>query len=162
MEITRLSNTSIRIKTKNATLVVDPVSKTEADAFLFTNASNKFESETLPIYGPGEFEVKGVSIRGEKIDNIVCYDLWDDSKKILILPSLSAAKSKEAAEYNAVVINISEKTDDALLSGVSSELVILYGDSSFITLDQNTVKKTEKINLKKADEFKGFTVFLEK
>lgn len=162
MEIARLSGSSIRIKTKNAILVIDPQPKTEADAYLFTSTSNKFGSETLSIYGPGEFEVKGVSIKGEKVEDFVCYDFLDESKRILVLPNLEAAKSRETEEYDAVIVNISQKTDDSLLSNIGSELLILYGDSSLITLDQNSVKKTEKINLKKADEFKGFTVFLEK
>lgn len=161
MEITKLGEKSLRIKSKNATFIVDPLPKAEANAFLFTSVPENLP-ENLSLYGPGEFEIAGVSIKGEKADDTISYDLLEDGRRILVLAKPSLVKNYETEEYNAVVLVLNEKVDDVVLSNISSELVVLYGDESQITLDPQNLKKADKVNLKKIEELKGFTVCLSK
>ena len=85
MEITYLGHSSFKIKGKTTTLVTDPYDekmiglkfpKTEADIITVSHAHsdhNKVESVSQPetgnqkiINGPGEYEVKGISVIGIK------------------------------------------------------------------------------------------------
>ena len=161
MEITKLGEKSLRIKSKNATFIVDPLPKAEANAFIFTTAPEVLP-ENLSLYGPGEFEIAGVSIKAERAGETVSYDLLEDGRRILVLAKPTLVKDYETEEYNAVILALNEKVDDAVLSNISSELVVLYGDEAQIALDPQNVKKAEKINLKKTEELKGFTIFLTK
>lgn len=81
MDITYLGHSSFKIKTKTATVVIDPFDPkmvglkyptTDADIVLVShdhedhNAVNKISSVKKVITGPGEYEVSGVSVMGFK------------------------------------------------------------------------------------------------
>jgi hypothetical protein len=164
MEISRAQDTSVRIKTKDLSIIVDPSEKFEEDVVLLTapNSDLSKYKEKLVFYGPGEYESKGVSIKCERIKDGLVYEIVEDSRKVLVGTTDSLSEIKESEGYNAVIIFAKEKIDDALLSGLSSELIIVYGESSNIALSPETIKKTEKLNLKKAEEFKGLITYLGK
>lgn len=164
MEISRAQEASVRIKTKELTIVVDPGEKFDEDVVLLTtpNADLSKYKDKLVFYGPGEFESKGVSIKCEKIKDGLVYEVIEDFRKILIGTTDSLSDIKESEGYSAVLVFAKDKIDDTAISGLSSELIIVYGSPENIVLGPETVKKVEKLNLKKAEEFKGFVVYLSK
>lgn len=164
MEISRAQDTSVRIKTKELSIIVDPSAKFDEDVVLLTTPNSDLAQyqDKLVFYGPGEYESKGVSIKCERIKEGLVYEIVEDLRKVLVGTTDSLSEIKESEGYNAVVIFAKDKIDDTSLSGLSSELIIVYGESGNIALSPETIKKTEKLNLKKAEEFKGFVVYLSK
>lgn len=71
MDIYPLGHSSFRIKGKNATVVTDPFEqKSEADIVLVShnhsdhNVVSKIAGEPFIVDGPGEYEIKGVTVVG--------------------------------------------------------------------------------------------------
>lgn len=64
MEITYLGQSSYKIKTKDLSLVINPVDKVNADVVLYTGKVLDAVGERLTITGPGEYELSGVNIFG--------------------------------------------------------------------------------------------------
>ena len=164
MEISRVQDSSVRIKTKELSIIINPPEKFEEDVVLLTvpNSDLSKYKEKLVFYGPGEYESKGVSIKCERIKNGLVYEIIEELRRVLVCTTDSLSEIKESEGYNAVIIFAKEKIDDTSLSGLSSELIIVYGEGANIALSPETIKKTEKLNLKKAEEFKGFVVYLSK
>lgn len=80
MDIYPLGHSSFRIKGKNATVVTDPFEqKSEADVVLVShnhadhNVVSKIAGEPFIVDGPGEYEIKGVTVVGVASfrDNVV-------------------------------------------------------------------------------------------
>lgn len=170
MEISRSTETSIRIKTREITIVVDPGNlpagrqEFEGDVVLLTTpgADTAKYKDVLVFYGPGEYEVRSVSIKCEKLGNGLVYKIIEDFRKVLVGTTDSLANIKETEGYTAALIFAKDKIDDTSISGLSSELVIVYGNPENVALSPDTVKKVDKLNLKKIEEFKGFVVYLSK
>ncbi len=163
MEISALSNHSIKIKTKNSVFVLDPDGKNlDADALIYTKPQDNPPENKLVIEGAGEYEVGGVYIKGEKVAGVLVYEFTYDSKKLLVVFSPLSLKSLDTEDYSVVIVKADEKLDSTNLSTIGSELVIVYGPSENVALEAGSVKHTDKVNLKKIDELKGFTIYLTK
>lgn len=161
MEVSKIGNSGIKIRTKNASFLVNPEKKIDCDVIVLTQKPQTYLEyhDRIVIDGPGEYEVSGVSIRGEAIDGKVLFDFSADSQRLLILPTASIAKSEEAQDYTATVVLLDENSKDTI-SQISSGIVIVVGAVDTILKDKTSLKKTDKVNLKKADEYKGFIVHL--
>lgn len=99
MDIYFLGLTSVRLRGKKTTLVVDPFDKettgiafeqTQADAVLQTEESpkaslTKVRDYRVVINGPGEYEVGGASILGIPIGNVTTYYIKMDGIALLHL-----------------------------------------------------------------------------
>ena len=163
MEISRLSDNSIKIKTKNSTFVIDPEAKSpEADAYVYTVAQKNIPEGQLAIEGPGEYEIGGVYIKGEVVSDNLVYEFLDETKKVLVLSSPSAIKNLDTEDYPVVIVKASEKVESANLTTIGAELVIVYGPSENISVEPESIKQIDKVNLRKIDELKGFIVYLSK
>jgi hypothetical protein len=166
MEITRLTDTSIRIKTKTATFVVDPNLKTDADVTLIMQSEESdpklVENARLVIDGPGDYEVMDVAITGIKYGDFVGYSIDDGSSKILIVPSTVAEKEKDEEGYTALIIKGVLGFDLTKVSSYSADICLVFGDQ--MNLDHATESaKVSKINIRKIDEtLKGQVVVLRK
>lgn len=156
MEIARLSNSSIRIKTKNVTVICDPEKETEADVYLMTSPAGEVpdsKDETVTIEGPGEYEVKGLSIKGEGREEKLHYILLQDGTSILLANSAAIPAIKEEGAYDAVVLKVVDKVDEAMMGTFSGSLVILYGDTSLVALPDT--QKSKSVNLKKKEDIQA-------
>lgn len=165
MEITLQKNNTVRIKTKNAVISLDKKLQ-DSDIVIrtFYEPLNPQDIEVLPsqvtIQGPGEYEVKGVNINGEKNNNHTIYEMLADSMKLLILPSQSLDTLQEDDEYTGLLVYITNDINDTIFSHASSSAVMLYGDASKIHLSDENLKRASKVNLKKKEEFEGAAVLL--
>lgn len=164
MEISLIKENSIKIKTKKTTVVVDPVSKIEAQIVIQMDKTleidlSKIEGSKLLIQGPGEYEVSGTSVKVKSVKGELVYSIEADFMKVLLFQSSALEKIKEdEEEYSAVIIKVDDKVDDNVLS-VSKE-VILYGDLSRVELPDSSKVKTTKVNLKKQEELIGKVIML--
>src|SRR3990167_1115334 len=93
-------------------------------------------------------------------DGKISFDFAEDSQSIAVLSTASLAKNKEIEDQTAVVVLLQDgKTD---LSGISlSGVLIVVGPKDLLPQDSN-IKKLDKINLKKVEEYKGSIVHLSK
>ncbi len=161
MEILAVSPTSFKIKSKNTSFIINPV-KIDADVVLTTTTPHdysQFEGK-LVISGPGDYEVSGVSIKGEKMGDGVAYTLLEENQTILILPSNKNVSTDDSENVTATVMILSEKLDEAV--NVSSELFVVVASEDLLPQDLSNVKKVDKVNLKKIEEYKGSIVHLSK
>ena len=159
MEIIYLSEGSIRIKAKNSSFVINPSKKIDEDVVVLTKKPSDYSEfeEKLVIDGPGEYEFSGVSIKGELIEESLSFEFLEDNQKILLLTSPDSIKSLEAEDYTATIFLLGDYSGN--IPQVSSGVVIVVGSN----IEAGpTVKRTDKINLKKTEEYKGFIVHLRK
>lgn len=162
MEVAALTNKTIKIKTKNTSFVINPTGKVDSEVFVFTEKPSSYSAfEGLIIDGPGEYEVAGVSIKGEKVDGKVSFDFLEENQKLLVLPTSASIKTSETEEYALTVVLLDQKVDP-FISGVTSQVVALVGEDEFLPADTANLKKVDKINLKKTEEYKGSTIHLSK
>lgn len=120
MDIYYFGFTSIRLRGKKTTLVIDPFSKetaglkfekTEADAVLLTAKNSprisldQVSNSRVVIDGPGEYEVGGVAIHGIAIDGIATYVVKIDGVTMLHLGDISNPLSdSEIEKYPSIDI----------------------------------------------------------
>lgn len=166
MEIIRLSDTSIKIKTKTATLVLDPDVKTEAEVVLQMTPFEKGESlvlnKRIVIDGPGDYEIMDVAITGIAYENFMGYIVDDGVTKIFVAPSVALEKIKDEEGFAALVVKAVDTIDLEKISAFVAGVCLILGDP--MLLDHATeTKKLPKINVRKIDEaLKGQVVVLQK
>lgn len=162
MELIFASKDSIKIRTKLSTFIIDPSEKSDGDVLVFTSPSSvSYDRDKLIIEGPGEYEISGVYIKGEVVEGGILYEFSDDAKKIIVAPS-EAVKTLDAEGCSATVIHATARLEQKDVETLSSDLVVVYGDSQNIIVDEQSLKKVDRVNLKKIDELKGFVVYLTK
>ncbi len=167
MEISRLGDAGLKIKTKNVTVAVDPTVKADADVvisldrLLSLNTKDK-EGVKLLITGPGEYEVSGLSITAEKVGQDVMYRLDDESFGLILASSRIAASAKEEEGEQALVIKLIEPIQTGLLDSYIQDVCVVFGTQENLPKESPEIKRASKINLRKLDEFKGSIVILAK
>lgn len=165
MEITKLTNSGIRIKSKNTTFVVDPANgKIDGDVVLLYEKPQDYSifDGKLVIDSPGEYEVGGVSIKGENIGGFLAFDFLEDGQKLVIISNPDITGDVETEDSIVVLVRLSKKLDDKALSSIQSEVLSFYGPEEFLPQEKETLKRVDKINLKKTDDLKGYLVYLSK
>lgn len=166
MEIVRLSDTSIKIKTKTASLVLDPDVKTEAEIVLHMTPFEKGETlvlnKRIVIDGPGDYEIMDVAITGIAYGDFMGYVIDDGVTKVLVAPSVALEKIKDEEGFAALVIKAVDAVDLEKISSFVAGVCLILGDP--MLLDHATeTKKLHKINVRKIDEaLKGQVVVLQK
>lgn len=162
MEISQTGDTSLKIKTKNTTLAVDPT-KIDSDVVILTSNEVVDIPDTVKVVidGPGEYEVAGVSVRGERVSGQLLYHIYDDQYKVILTPSTLISTLKDEEGYDALVIKVDGKLDNDMLNVSASDTLVLYGKhvNESIPSGENT-KRMSRVNLKKKDEIKGFVIVL--
>ncbi len=163
MDVVRISDTSIKIKGKNSTFIVNPSGKIDTEVLVFTKKPTDYSgfASLLVIDGPGDFETAGMSIKGEKAGDQTSFDFFEDNQRLLVISASGLSAVKETEGYTATVVIADEKVGDNI-SSVTSDVVAIVGSEDNLPVDRSNIKKTDKLNLKKTDEFKGFVVHLSK
>ena len=137
MEVSLLNKGSLRIKGKNAVIVVYPTRdspKTEADAVLLLtgstgNISSKIENARVAISGPGEYEIGGVKIAGIYQNGKVVYTLDIDGVKVALGNPAALEKAHDRiAECQLAILNINEPFEESVFSSLEPNVAVLYGE----------------------------------
>ncbi len=150
IDIYYLGDNCFRIKGKKTSLVIDPFSdklgikfpKTESEIVLYTNAKEESHTSsgvsglTLVIDGPGEYEIKGVSIIGfstEKGQNTI-FKMVIDNVKFAHLGALKEKLNTEIIEeledVHVLMVPVGGKDTidfkalDEIIKGVEPRIVI--------------------------------------
>ncbi len=161
MEISKLSDATIKIKGKNAAVVFDPTVKTDAEIVIATQpreslAIDKVTDNRLIISGPGEYEVGGISVTGKEVKSGVMYQILEGSKILFVL-STDIESVPDDEEYDCLIVKIVGEFKEDALGPINSKCVVLYGDLSLATIKSENQEKATKINIKKTAEVQGKT-----
>jgi hypothetical protein len=154
MEISILPKSSLKIKGKNASFVIDPKDSTLYNAaILLGNSSSENANEEMVVFnGPGEYEVGGIKISGVRSEMGVNYSLSVDGVDIALgrISSLEKLHTK-MKEHNIVVALCDEVISASFLTSLSSNTIILYGEKAVEVAQVfgETVKKQPKYSTTK-------------
>lgn len=138
MDVTLLAKGTLKLRSKGATLVVDPTvsdrAKAEdADVVLLMQRGGVPEmlppSARLVVAGSGEYEIAGVKITATKKGEYLVYAIRVDSTEMLLArsESLKAVEEGNMKEFPVVVLRVDETVNASLLTALSPRVVILYG-----------------------------------
>lgn len=136
MDISLLDTKSVKVKGKQTTLVVDPVSamsKITADAVLLlahkaSPALSKIENPRLVINGAGEYEIGGVKITTQQYEKDLAYEIKIDGIEILVLNESALQKFHDKArEYNILLICSDGVIDASLVTSHAPSSVLFFG-----------------------------------
>ena len=166
MEITRLTDTSVKIKTKTASLVIDPNMKAEAEVILTVVPGEVNESvitnNRIVIDGPGDYEIMDVAIQGVKYGDFLGYKIDDGIARLLIAPSTAIDKVKDEEGISALLIKAVEAFDIEKVTSFSPSVCLVFGDPMLLDHAMEA-KKSPKVNIRKIDEsLSGQVVVLQK
>lgn len=149
MEITTLSKTSIKIKGKNASLVIDPEksisTKTKADAIILLSKpkdydNTKIEEHRVVIQAPGEYEVSGIKISAHRFNHDLVYQMSIDGLRIGLANSSSIENGKDKlSDLSVVILHATAPVDESAIAVLAPRLVILYGVESKDRLNKFSV-----------------------
>jgi len=138
MEITSLSDTSVRLRGKQSAFVINPLNlktKTAAHAVLFFQKlqqapdTKHFEEEPVIIQGPGDSEIIGVNITGNKAGEGYLYQITLDGIDILIAKGSSLAKGKDAiTEYQLVLLEADTNIEQSVITALNPNVIIFCGE----------------------------------
>lgn len=159
MEISKIADSSIKIKGKNASVVIDPVGKVEAQIVIATKpedslALDKVEGVRLVISGPGEYEAGGVSVTGKKVTGGMTYQIFE-SNKIMFATSDSVGGVPDDEEFDCLVIEVTSAFKEDSLGSINRKCTVLYGDLALLDLKSENQEKAVKVSLKKTAEVLG-------
>ncbi len=136
MDITLLSEKSIRIKSKSASLVVNPtstISKTEAEGVLMleknpTLSSSKVEGSRISINGQGEYEVGGIKVSAIQVGDRLVANIEADGVRVLVGDGQSVEKIHEKVEGSDItLIDASEEFNYSSVSSLEQRVLLVYG-----------------------------------
>jgi len=137
MDVAKLSGNAIRIKSKNASLVIDPTKetgKTEANCVVKLNnnpnfSDAKIEGSRISITGPGEYEVGGIKIAVLNMDGNLIARIDAESIKLLVGRGEAMEKVQDKVEDSDIlVVDANEKFKYSELTSLDPKLVLAYGE----------------------------------
>ncbi len=140
MDVTLLLKNSIKIKAKNASLVVDPtgqMKKTNADGILSLKSNgdidaSKVEGFRVLIEGPGEYEIGGIRITTQALADKLIYSLDIGSIGVLLGNLSALGKTQNGKAYKILILNSDLEIDQSIISSFESSVVILYGEMASV------------------------------
>lgn len=144
MEITAVAKNILKLRGKNATLLVaftTPASlpKTTADGLILFDKDadfplNQAEGVRLTVAGPGEYEVGGIKISSEAKSLGNYYTVIMDNITMFVGKSDFLSKADGTFDYKVLLILtqgvIDSKFDAAAVTALTPSLVVLYGEGS--------------------------------
>jgi len=152
MEIAILSKSSLRIKSKQASIVVDPQDKSNIlpTVLLGINPKEATVAEApVVINGPGEYETGGIKITGTRSEADMVYSIRADYVDILLgkMHSLDKMQHK-LKEYNIVVVLCDSVISASFLTALASNVIMLYGEKA-----EETAQAFGKDNIKTMSKY---------
>ncbi len=133
MEIALLSPTSLRLKGKQTTLVVNPQDKNNAytGALLLGDIDKrilKLHENAVLIQGPGEYEVGGIKFTGTQSDSDLSYSLLIDTVSILLIEGKMLVKThQKMSDYDIVIVYVTTDEDPSVAANVANSAVLYFG-----------------------------------
>lgn len=168
MEVVLIAPNIIKIKSKNASFIVDPLltqdrksvkgfTKTAADAVLLLSGTpaqvdaSRLEEIRLVTSGPGDYEVGGVKVSALLADSNLSYHLRVDSGEVAISKAENLKSlGDKIKECSILIVNAHKTADASHITAFSSLILIIYGEKAeelIKTLGNDEFKKTSKVQI---------------
>jgi hypothetical protein len=148
MEIALVNKTSLRIKGKTVTFVLNPHEKGPFNAaLLLDDVFDYTNDETVVLQGPGDYEIGGVKIVGTRGEKGIVYSMTVDGIEVLVgkIDTLSAMQHK-LKEHNIVVGLCNEQVDAAFLTSLAINAVAFYGEKAVETAQGFAKENVKQMN----------------
>lgn len=144
MEISLNSQSSLKIKGKQGTLLIGLVDKTmSAEAFLLFQKNENYSSvieNALVIDGPGSYEVAGIKIISYKHENELIHSFSLDKIDILVGKIAAVEKMvQKVGEHQVVILLADTQTNASFATGIATNVLVFYGE-----MGKETAEKTAK------------------
>ncbi len=160
MDVTLLSENSIKIKGKKASLIVDPQAKTPkntADIILSLKGEidpSRVDEYRLIIDDDGEYEVGSVKVTGQsKGDLGIFYNINIDNIQVIIAKVSTLEKLTDTgSEAEVAILNVDSVLNEAIVASLESKIIILYGEKvneGIKALGKNDLVPTKKLSIVK-------------
>lgn len=121
MDITFVSSTTLKIKTKSTVITLNTNNK--------LNIS--FEGSPIIFSVPGEYEVKGIKFTGLGKIEILGFTGKVDGIDICITKSSLVKQLKDQfGEYNMLILNEDELIDQSVFAASNANLAVIFGEKS--------------------------------
>ncbi len=138
MEIAFVQGNGLKIKGKQATLVVDvqdTKGKVVSDAVLLLGNPQTpilFREDLGVVFqGPGEYEVKGVKVTGFKAEGETMYTISIDGLMVFVGKVSSSIKAKDKLhEHDVAVLLADEVLSQATMGLLNPHAILFYGEKS--------------------------------
>lgn len=135
MEIASLSSTSIKIKGKQTTIIVDPSGKTAGDMVLrltaFAEKLPVVEGSRLTVSGAGEYEIGGVKVSATGRKEALAYTIRMDGLDICVsTPEGLKSAGEKLKEHHIVVIHANSTVEGSAVTTLAPSAVVLYGEQT--------------------------------
>ncbi len=148
MEIASVGTNSIRIKGKNASVVINPEEKniTYNAAILIGNPQKsllKLSEENVLIDGPGEYEAGGIKMTGIKADAQTVYSITVDGVEILLGDREALEKvHQKMKDHHVAVIFANTFGNVSFASSLAMSAILFTGEKGRESID--TIAKDQK------------------
>lgn len=149
MEITKVKDSTVKIKTKTGAVLLTPAQ--------LQMVHKKAETEDFVVTGPGEYEVEGISVFGYQSGSQVIYVIQADELRVLYLGALSEAIAEktmgELENIDVVIFDMGEGVGSKELSDLVAKLEPYYviplgeGSDGFITSYEHGSRAVKSLNL---------------
>lgn len=137
MDITLLSNNSLKIKDKKATVVIDPQKETpkiSADCVILTSKDaepSRVTDSRVLIEGAGEYEVGGLKITGINFGDKTAYVLTSDRTEAFLAKASTVENTTEKIrDYPVAILNADSGLNQTVITALEPRLLILYGEKA--------------------------------
>jgi hypothetical protein len=163
MEISIVGQKGLKIKAKNTSFIVNPEKKFDEEIVLLTDAPADYSQfpEKIVFAGPGEYEAAGVSIKAGTGEKGVYFDFFEEGQRLVVLPT-PGSSAKFDTEDASCIVTYADGSNAEDIVKLTGDVVAVIAPQEFLPKESSSIKKTEKINLKKTDDFKGVLVHLSK
>lgn len=160
MDVTLLSEGSLKIKGKKSSLVVDPkekMPKTQADMVLLLENNHdlsRVEEYRLVVEDDGEYEVGGVKVIAQgKEDKGILYNLSIDNVGVILAKVSTLEKLSDTSnEADLAILDVDSGLNEALVVSLEAKVIVLYGDKAnegIKALGKNDISPTKKMTIAK-------------
>lgn len=133
MEVSFVSPAAIRIKGKQASLVVDPFggkTKFVADGVVLLQQPDEntdVEGSRLTIAGPGEYEVGGIKVTGIGNTGNTCFYITIDAVQVLVAKVSSLTAKENLRDVDMAILLSDGLIDQSILATVTNSVALFYG-----------------------------------
>ena len=159
MDFSILHNNSIRIRTKRASFVVDPVksiSKTNADAVILLDKEvvdlSRVEDHRVVLQGEGEYEVKNVKISGIGVGDGFVYSIFADNLSLVLGKVSMVSRIRDKSLPCQVAVFYVDEKLEVIAARLDPLIVVLYGEKKIEgakELGRDHIKPVGKVTLTK-------------
>ena len=135
MDIQIFGNDTLKIKSKKATLAIDPkplVQKFDADAVLVIDKNcdpSRVNESRIILDGVGEYEISGLKISGLKSKETMYVLSYEGVDAVIAkASSLENLSADKVGEYKIVIINADADLNQSIITAMEPSVVVLYGE----------------------------------